>query len=391
MSNKIKIFDTTLRDGDQAPGFAFSREQKVAFARQLVKLGVDVIEAGFAASSQGDYNAIENICKDIGKERVSICSLARANEDVEIAAKSLEQASNPRIHTFIATSDIHIEKKFKKTRQWVLDNAIKAVRKAKNYLDDVEFSCEDFSRSNHDFVIEVISEAIKNGATTINLPDTVGCFYPYNFNNSVRHSAYDSVKRVIESVRNRGLEAIFSVHNHNDLGMATANTLAGIYAGARQIEVTLNGIGERAGNTALEEIVAAIKYGLEFSLDINSKYLAETSKICSNFTGQEVQRNKAIVGENAFMHEAGIHQDGIIKHRETYECLNPEDYGYKTKFWIGKKSGSAAIRNSYEKLGIKFDDDSFKEVFVRFKELADTKKRITDRDLINLVRAIKEE
>jgi 2-isopropylmalate synthase len=386
MTYKIKIFDTTLRDGDQAPGFAFKPEHKVAFARQLLKLGVDVIEAGFPASSPKDYEAIEKICKDIGKEEIAICSLARANEDIETAAKALTYAKYPRIHTFIGTSDIHIEHKFRKNREWVIEQTIKGVRKAKSYFDDVEFSCEDFSRTDLDFAVQVVSEAIKNGATTINLPDTVGCFTPSRYSEEVKYSSFNAVKYLIDKVRSNGLDAVFSVHNHNDKGKATANTEAGVYAGARQVEVTVNGIGERSGNTSLEQIIFNFITGSEFYTNVNSKLLTETSKMCAEFVNQKLPRNQPVVGENAFAHEAGIHQDGMIKDSRTYQIVDPGVVGGVPKLVCGKKSGRAAVRKKISELNLRYKEEDFEEIFRDYKEVADSKDEMRDEDFRELLK-----
>ena len=348
MAEKIKIFDTTLRDGDQSPDFHFIKDEKLAMARQLTKLGVDVIEAGFAKSSDGDSQAIYDISTEVGKkDGPTICALARTvDADIEAAAKSLEPCYNPRIHTFIATSDIHIERKLRKSRSFVLETTAKAVRKARTYVSDVEFSLEDFSRTDLDYAVSVVSEAIKSGATTINLPDTVGWWTP--------QESYDSISYVISKIRKQGLDAIFSVHNHNDLGLATANTLQGILAGARQAEVAINGIGERAGNAALEEIAALIFSGKipGTETSIVTRYIAETSDLCSRFT-RPPQANKAITGANAFAHQAGIHQDGMLKSPDTYEIVPPESFGYKSKLVFGPTSGRNALGWKYEQLGIK--------------------------------------
>jgi len=296
------IFDTTLRDGEQSSGFHMLPEEKLQIAKQLSKLGVDIIEAGFAISSPGDFESINQIAKEVGTpDGPIICSLARAvEEDVEAAAKAIEPAHKKRIHTFIATSQIHIEGKFKKTKEWVIEQAVKAIKKAKTYVDDVQFSCEDFGRTDKDYTVEVVTEAINAGATTINLPDTVGWLTP--------SECYEKVKYVIEKIREKGLDAIFSVHNHNDFGMGTATSIEAFKAGARQIECTINGIGERAGNTSMEEIVAILKERNIGKTNINTQLIGESSKLLSKITKIYPQPNKAIVGKNAFAHEAGIHQ-----------------------------------------------------------------------------------
>lgn len=376
MDEKIIIFDTTLRDGDQASGFHLLKEEKIELAKQLAKLGVDVIEAGFAASSEGDFQAVNEIARIVGTPNGPIiCSLSRAiDNDIELAAKAIEPAAKKRIHTFIATSDIHIKDKFKKDREWVIERAINSVKKAKSYVDDVEFSCEDFGRSDADYTVEVILEAIKAGATTINLPDTVGWLTPIE--------TYEKVRYVIDKVRAKGLYAVFSVHNHNDFGMATATSIEAIRAGARQVEVTVNGIGERAGNTSLEEIAAILKTKKIGETGIKTEFIGETSKMLSRLTGIYPQPNKAVVGKNAFSHEAGIHQDGIIKGRETYETMDPKDFGVESILTFGPRSGRNALREKYKRLGIIIDEEKFEEISKRFKKIADCKKEIDDADLL---------
>ncbi len=379
MTPKIIIFDTTLRDGEQASGFHLLKEEKLVIAKQLAKLGVDVIEAGFAASSPGDFESINEIARVVGtKDGPVICALARAVEsDIDSAGKTLEPAYKKRIHTFIATSDIHIEGKFKKSREWVIETAVNAIKKALTYTNDVEFSCEDFGRSDLEYTIEVVCAAIKAGAKTINLPDTVGWLTP--------SECYEKVRYVIENVRSKGLDAVFSVHNHNDFGMATATTIEAIRAGARQAEVTINGIGERAGNTSLEEIAAILKTKKLGECNIRTEFIGETSKIVSKLTGVYPQPNKAIVGKNAFAHEAGIHQDGVIKEKSTYETMDPADFGVESVLTFGPRSGRNALKEKYKKLGIDFNQDEFENVAKKFKEIADLKKEIDDCDLIMAV------
>jgi len=378
--DRVIIFDTTLRDGEQASGFHLFPEEKFKLAKQLARLGVDVIEAGFATSSGGDFNAIYDIAKEVGtKEGPVICSLARAiDEDIEAAAKALSPAYHSRIHTFVATSDIHILKKYKKDRAWVIEEAVNAVKKAKNYTDDVEFSCEDFGRSDNDYVVQVVSEVIKAGATTINLPDTVGGLMP--------NECYKKVSYVINAVRGKGFYPVFSVHNHNDFGMATATTIEAIRAGARQVEVTVNGIGERAGNTSLEEVVAVIKTRGIASCNIDSKLIGETSRLVSKYTGVAPQPNKAIVGRNAFAHEAGIHQDGMQKDASTYEIMDPCEYGVESIITFGPRSGRRALRSKYEELGIKLSDDDFQIAAQRFTDIADKLKYSDDADVVRAIR-----
>jgi 2-isopropylmalate synthase len=377
-SERVYIFDTTLRDGDQASGFHFKGwRDKLRIARQLSELGVDIIEAGFAISSPEDARAVNEIAKDVGiKGGPVICSLSRAvYADIEAAAKAIEPAYKQRIHTFIATSDIHLSDKLKKRQEEIIEMAVKAIRKAKSYVHDVEFSCEDFGRTRSDYAIEVVSEAIKAGATTINLPDTVGWLTP--------SQAYRKVKTVIEVVRERGLDAIFSVHNHNDLGMATANTIEEIRAGARQAEVTINGIGERAGNTALEEVVAALKTKMpKYHTKIRTPLVGKTSRLVSKLTGKKPQANKSVVGENAFAHEAGIHQDGMEKSARTYEIMNPKDWGMKSRLTFGPRSGRRGLNAKYHELGIEMTPEELGQAYTNFKKLADRKGEVDDADLL---------
>lgn len=377
--NRIVIFDTTLRDGEQASGFHMFPSEKLEIARQLARLNVDVIEAGFAVSSPGDFKSVYDIAEQVGtKESPIICSLARTVDiDIETATRALEPAYKKRIHTFIATSDIHINGKFKKNREWVMEQAVKAVEKARSYVDDVEFSTEDFGRSDLEYIVNVVSEVIKAGAGTINLPDTVGWLLP--------HESYEKVKYVIDKVREKGLDAVFSVHNHNDFGLATATTIEAVRAGARQVEVTVNGIGERAGNTSLEEIVALLKTKSLGYCDINTKLIGETSKLVSRITGVAPTPNKAVVGRNAFAHEAGIHQDGVIKEKETYETMDPSDYGVESIITFGPRSGRKALRAKYDSLNIKLNKEEFEKAAEIFTVIADELKEIDDADIIRAV------
>ena len=378
--NKIIVFDTTLRDGEQSPGCSMNTDEKIKVALQLEKLGVDVIEAGFAAASPGDFDAVSQIAKII--KNSTICSLSRAiDNDIKQAGLAVSHASKHRIHTFIATSPIHMQYKLKMTPDEVIKRAVKAVQYAKTFVDDVEFSCEDAGRSEILFLKEVIDAVIEAGAKTINLPDTVGYRLPTELASMIKElSAYT------------GDRAIISVHNHNDLGLATANTLASVLNGARQIEVTINGLGERAGNSALEEAVMAIKVRKDIFGDlytnINTPELYATSRLVATITGVEPQQNKAIVGKNAFAHESGIHQDGVLKHQETYEIMRPEDVGVikDSTLILGKHSGRAAFKDKIAQLG--FDNVSEEELnnaFERFKVLADKKKDITDDDVRMLI------
>ena len=379
-NNRVIIFDTTMRDGEQSPGASMTKEEKLRLARQLEKLGVDVIEAGFAAASPGDFESVNAIAKII--TNATVCSLARAVEnDVRKAGEAVSPAPKKRIHVFIATSPIHMEYKLKMKPKQVLEAAVKAVKIAKEYTDDVEFSAEDAVRSEHDFLVEIFTAVIEAGATTINIPDTVGY--------SIPSAWYDRIRTIINSVPN-GDKVVWSSHCHNDLGMAVANSLAAIQAGARQIECTINGLGERAGNASLEEIVMALKvrhdlFGLETGVD--TAQIVPTSKLVSTITGYPVQPNKAIVGANAFAHESGIHQDGVLKHPETYEIMTAESVGWTTnRLTLGKLSGRNAFKTKLQELGIELDsEEALNAAFARFKELADKKREIFDEDLHALV------
>ena len=378
--NRIIVFDTTLRDGEQSPGCSMNTDEKIKVALQLEKLGVDVIEAGFAAASPGDFDAVSQIANLI--QNSSICSLSRAiDNDIKQSGLAIANAKLKRIHTFIATSPIHMKYKLKMSEAEVIKRAVHAVEYAKTFVDDVEFSLEDAGRSEIPFMKEVMDAVIQAGARTINLPDTVGYRLPSELGAMVKElSAF------------AGNRAIISVHNHNDLGLATANTVECIMNGARQIEVTMNGLEERAGNSALEEAVMILKTRADIFGDlytnINTKELYPTSRLVANITGVEPQQNKAIVGKNAFAHESGIHQDGMLKNKETYEIMRPEDVGvYKESTLIlGKHSGRAAFRDKIEHLGFdKVCDEELNTAFVRFKTLADKKKEITDDDIRMLI------
>jgi len=375
MSERVIIFDTTLRDGEQSPGASMNAAEKLRVATQLEKLGVDVMEAGFPAASDGDLDAVSRIAAKLDKAEVA--ALARTSKhDIDRAWQAISHAAKPRIHTFIATSDIHLEYKLKMSRDEVVKTAVEAVKYAKSFTDSIEFSAEDGSRSDRDFLCRVFEAAIEAGATTVNLPDTVGYAVPEEF--------ADLVKYVIGHTPNIN-KAVFSVHCHNDLGLATANTIAAIKAGARQAEVTINGIGERAGNTSLEEVVMALHTRqniLSATTGINTVYIHPTSRLVSMITGILVQPNKAIVGANAFAHEAGIHQDGVLKNRMTYEIMKPETIGLSTnKLVLGKHSGRHALREHLKDLGYDLSDEELNLVFEKFKELADKKKHIVDEDL----------
>ncbi len=379
-NNSIIIFDTTMRDGEQSPGASMNLEEKVRIGKALEKLKVDVMEAGFAAASPGDFAAIEAVAKTVKESRV--CSLARALEnDIEQAAKAIRPAPMGRIHTFIATSPIHMQHKLRMQPEAVIEQAVKAVKLSRNLIDDVEFSCEDAGRSEIDFLCRIIEAAINAGATTINIPDTVGYAEPKEFGNTI--------KQLLTRIPNAD-KAIFSVHCHNDLGLAVANSLAAVTQGARQIECTINGLGERAGNASLEETVMALQTRQDlFNLNtrIDSRQIVPTSKLVSSITGFAVQPNKAIVGANAFAHESGIHQDGVLKHRETYEIMSAEDVGWNTnKIVLGKHSGRAAFKARLHDLQIHLENDAaINEAFTRFKLLADKKHEIFDEDLQALI------
>ncbi len=379
MSDRVIIFDTTLRDGEQSPGASMNVPEKLRLATQLEELGVDVIEAGFPAASNGDFEAVREIAKVL--KRTQVAGLCRASQkDIDRAWEAISCGVNPRIHTFIATSDIHLEYKLKMTRDQVVENAVKAVAHAKSLCDNVEFSAEDGSRSDPDFLCRVFEAVIEAGATTVNLPDTVGYAVPEEFEKLVTH--------VMKNTPNMD-KAVLSVHCHNDLGLATANTLAAIRAGARQAEVTINGIGERAGNTSLEEIVMALSTRKNFftaGTNIDTTRIYPLSRLVTMITGMMVQPNKAIVGANAFAHESGIHQDGMLKNPMTYEIMRPEDVGItSTKLVLGKHSGRAALRSRLTEMGYNLSDDELNTVFVKFKDLSDKKKQILDEDLEALV------
>ncbi len=381
MAEKLIIFDTTLRDGEQSPGASMTRDEKLRIARQLERLKVDVIEAGFAASSNGDFEAVQAIANSIKDS--TVCSLSRANDrDIARAADALKGAANPRIHTFIATSALHMEKKLRMTPDEVFEQARLSVRFARNLVADVEFSPEDGYRSNVDFLCRVLEAAIKEGATTLNIPDTVGYAIPELYG--------QFIKTLRERIPNSD-KAIWSVHCHNDLGMAVANSLAGVkIGGARQVECTINGLGERAGNCSLEEVVMAVKtrrdyFGLDLGIDTH--HILAASRMVSQTTGFVVQPNKAVVGANAFAHASGIHQDGVLKARDTYEIMRAEDVGWSAnKIVLGKLSGRNAFKQRLVDLGVQMDSESdMNAAFVHFKELADRKSEIFDEDILALV------
>ncbi len=385
-TNYVKIFDTTLRDGEQSPGATMTSAEKLEVARSLARMGVDIIEAGFPAASPDDLEAVRRIAVEVGNQPRGqseakvpvITGLARANQsDIDKAWEAVREAERPRIHTFLATSPIHMQHKLKMDPEEVIQRVSEMVAYARSLCADVEFSPEDAGRSDPEFLYVVLGEAIKAGAATLNIPDTVGYTTPDEF--------YKLIDGIIKNTPGMNEDITISVHCHDDLGLATANTLAGISAGARQAEVTVNGIGERAGNTSLEEVVMALKtrhpiFNLETGIETTQ--IARVSKLVSNYTGMVVQPNKAVVGANAFAHEAGIHQDGMLKHNLTYEIMRPEDVGVnQTKLVLGKHSGRHALRNRLAEMGHSLDEAELDKAFARFKELADRKKVITDLDL----------
>ena len=384
--DKLIIFDTTLRDGEQSPGASMTADEKLRIAMALERMKVDVIEAGFPVSSEGDFKAVQGISRSV-KDSV-ICGLARANKlDISRAGDALKEANASRIHTFIATSPLHMREKLLMEPEQVLDQAVKAVTLARNYTDDVEFSPEDAGRSDLDFLCRIIEAVIKAGATTVNIPDTVGYNLPEQYGNTIR--------QLIERVPNSD-KAIFSTHCHNDLGLAVANSLAGVMNGARQVECSINGLGERAGNAALEEIVMAVRTRhdlLPCDVDIDTTQIMTCSRLVSGITGFAVQPNKAIVGANAFSHESGIHQDGVLKSRETYEIMRAEDIGLSSnKLVLGKLSGRSAFKDRLEKLNITVDsEEELNKAFRRFKDLADKKSEIFDEDIQALLSEFKME
>jgi 2-isopropylmalate synthase len=375
----IQIFDTTLRDGEQSPGAAMTHEEKLQIAELLDEMGVDIIEAGFAIASPGDFKAVQEVSKIV--KRASVCSLSRAGfKDVDRAGEAVKGAHRPRIHTFISTSPVHMKHKLNMGENAVLEAIGASVTRARNYTSEVEWSAEDATRTVPDFLCKCVDVAINAGATVINVPDTVGYSTPQEF--------FDIITMLRNKVPNAD-KVIFSTHCHNDLGLAVANSLAGVLAGARQVECTINGIGERAGNAALEEIVMALKVRkdiMPFSTGINTTLLNRASKLVSNVTGFPVQYNKAIVGKNAFSHESGIHQDGMLKNVETYEIMRPEDVGVNsTSLMLGKLSGRHAFKDKLENLGYVLETEAFEDAFKRFKDLADKKKHVFDEDIAALV------
>jgi 2-isopropylmalate synthase len=377
--NRVRVFDTTLRDGEQSPGISLNRQEKLEIAQQLARLGVDIIEAGFPITSPGDFEAVQAIAREV--EGPVICGLARTSkQDIEAAWEAVRDSERPRIHTFIATSDIHIERKLQTTREDVIGQARAAVAQAREYTDDVEFSPEDGSRSDIQYMAEVIQVALDEGATTINVPDTVGYTMPHEY-----AAMFEELYRLVPDLR----DVTVSVHCHDDLGLAVANSLAGIEAGCRQVECAINGIGERAGNASLEEVVMLLhtrEPSLGLWTGIETTEIARTSRLVSRLTGYPVQPNKAIVGRNAFAHEAGIHQDGVLKERTTYEIMDATTVGLRSNaIVLGKHSGRHALREALEAQGIRVDGQALNAAFKRFKEIADRKKSVTAMDLEALV------
>jgi 2-isopropylmalate synthase len=376
MTNRITIFDTTLRDGEQSPGASMNVEEKLKMAHQLDALGVDVIEAGFPISSDEDFEAVKETAKQV--RRPTIAGLARAvTEDIERAWEALAYAERPRIHTFIATSDIHLEYKLKKTREQVLEDARRAVRLAKSFTDDVEFSAEDATRTDLEYLCQIVQAVIEEGATTVNIPDTVGYTIPSEFTTIIQ-----TLRQRVPNIDRCQL----SVHCHNDLGLAVANSLSAVQAGARQVECTINGIGERAGNASLEEIVMALRVRhdlIPYTTGINTEHIYKTSQLLSNITGIFVQPNKAIVGKNAFAHEAGIHQHGVLSHRLTYEIMTPESVGVKQSMLVlGKHSGRHALKQRFEEMGYTLSRAELDKAYKLFTKLADRKKDVFEEDLM---------
>jgi 2-isopropylmalate synthase len=379
MAQKVFIFDTTLRDGEQTPGANLNVDEKLQIARHLELLNVDVIEAGFPFSSPGDFEAVRAVAREIRGPQIA--GLARAfAKDIDACWEAVKEATNPRIHTFISTSDIHLKHQMRKSREEVLEMAVAAVRHASRYTTNVEFSAMDASRSNLDYVVQVFTAAIEAGATTLNFPDTVGYAIPEEFGAMIRY--------LVEHIPNLH-KAVLSVHCHNDLGLAVANTLAAVINGARQVEVTVNGLGERAGNASLEEVVMALSTRrdlLNYYTDIVSQYIYPTSRLTSKLSGVKVQPNKAIVGANAFAHESGIHQDGVLKDASTFEIMTPSTVGIKkSTLPLGKLSGRHAFKNKLREMGYYLVDEELNRVFARFKSLADRKKTVFDEDLVSLV------
>lgn len=382
-AGKIDIFDTTLRDGEQVPGCKLNTKEKLELALQLEDLGVDIIEAGFPVSSPGDFHSVEEISKAI--KNATVCGLTRAvQKDIEMAGAALKHAKRPRIHTGIGTSDLHIKAKFNATREEILQRATQAVKWARNFTSDVEFYAEDAGRTDNDYLAQVVEAVIKAGATVVNIPDTTGYCLPHQYGEKIAY--------LMTNVPNID-KAILSCHCHNDLGLATANSIAGVIAGARQIECTINGLGERAGNTSLEEVVMIIQQHkhLGFHTNINSKQLNPMSRMVSDVMRMPVQPNKAIVGSNAFSHSSGIHQDGFLKDALTYEIINPEEVGAdSSKIVLTARSGRSALAHRFQKLGYQFDRNDIDVLYNEFVKVADSKKEVGNEDLDALAKAYKE-
>lgn len=377
--NRVLVFDTTLRDGEQSPGVHLSVDQKLVIGHALVDLGVDIIEAGFPISSPGDFESVNTLAREL--KGVTICGLTRARErDIEVAAEALQPAERRRIHTGLGVSENHLQFKLRMSREQALETGVKAVRHAKQFTDDIEYFMEDSGRADRDYVYQVVEAVIAAGATTINVPDTTGYTFPTEYR--------ELIQGIIENVPNSD-KAIFSCHCHNDLGMATANTLGGVLGGARQVEVTINGIGERAGNTSLEEVVTSLYirkdlFGLETGVKLQK--LVPISRMVSQMTGMVVQRNKAVVGANAYAHSSGIHQDGVLKERSTYEIIDPSLVGAeKTEIVLTARSGRHGLKHRLMELGFDFPADRFEEIYTKFLEVADRKSEIGDEDLRELV------
>lgn len=388
----VRVFDTTLRDGEQTPGVSLDNEQKLEIAQALARLGVDIIETGFPATSEQDWKAVRGVAETVGcspdtpsGRPPTICALARTTPaDIERAWGAISVAHSPRIHTFVASSDVHLKHKLRMSRQMVLERVAAMVSHARGLCEDIEFSAEDASRSDPEFLLEVFETAVAAGATTLNIPDTVGYSTPDEY--------AELVRTVVRGVAKKA-GAVVSVHCHDDLGLATANTLAGVRAGARQVEVTLNGLGERAGNAPLEEVVMALETRRDtfgFGTGIDTSQIAFTSMLVARCSGVGVPPNKAVVGANAFAHESGIHQDGVLKHRETYEIMNPAAVGAgSSRLVLGKHSGRHAVRARLAQLGHQVDGEALDQIFRRFKQLTETTKQVTDQDLESLLNARK--
>jgi len=379
LSDRVLVFDTTLRDGEQSPGVRLSMPEKLEIAYQLVRVGVDIIEAGFPISSPGDFESVNTLSKEL--KGVTICGLTRAREkDIECAAEALKPAESKRIHTGLGVSENHLQFKLKMTPDQALETGVAAVKCAKRYTDDIEYFMEDSGRANREYVYRVVEAVIGAGATTINVPDTTGYSTPNEYEALIRG--------IISNVPNSD-KAVFSCHCHNDLGMATANTLAGVLGGARQVEVTVNGIGERAGNTALEEVVMALRIRQDLykaDTKVDSTQLLAASRMVSRLTGMMVQRNKAVVGANAYAHSSGIHQDGVLKERSTYEIIDPHSVGAdKSEIVLTARSGRHGLRHRLAELGFNFTEERFESIYAHFVEIADTKKEVGESDLRELV------